>query len=151
VLGAEKLLYSKLLVPGTNPRIFSVSSHIGMAVNGKVPDGKHIMLHARQEAQKYLKDYDVPVGGKTLANRLSLYLNAYTLYNEVRPFGSCEIMASWNNDDGYKLYMFEPSGVYFGYTCCTAGKGRQTAKAEFEKTNFSSLTCREALFSVAKM
>jgi 20S proteasome subunit alpha 7 len=48
LLGAEKLMYSKLLVEGTNPRIFSVSKHIGMAVNGKVPDGKHIVTHARQ-------------------------------------------------------------------------------------------------------
>lgn len=47
--------------------------------------------------------------------------------------------------------MLEPSGAYFGYSACTSGKGRQTAKAEFEKTDFSKLTCREALFYVAKM
>jgi 20S proteasome alpha/beta subunit len=37
--------------------------------------------------------------------------------------------------------MLEPSGHYYGYTCCTAGKGRQTSKAEFEKRDFSKLTC----------
>jgi len=47
--------------------------------------------------------------------------------------------------------MLEPSGTYYGYTCCTAGKGRQIAKAEFEKHDFSKLTCEEALFNVAKM
>lgn len=47
--------------------------------------------------------------------------------------------------------MLEPSGAYYGYTACTAGKGRQTAKAEFEKTDFSKLTCREALFYICKM
>jgi len=140
-----------LLVDGTNPSIFNVYKHVGMVVNGKVPDGKHVMSHARHEAGKYFKDYDVLIGGRTLANRISLYLNAYTLYNEVRPFGSCEILASWNEDEGYGLYMLEPSGAYFGYSCCTAGKGRQTAKAEFEKTDFSKLTCREALFNIAKM
>jgi 20S proteasome alpha/beta subunit len=36
------------MVEGTNPRIFGVAKHIGMVVNGKVPDGKHIMTHARQ-------------------------------------------------------------------------------------------------------
>jgi 20S proteasome subunit alpha 7 len=56
------------------------------------------MNHGRHEASKFFKDYDVFIGGRTLANRLSLYLNAYTLYNEVRPFGSAEIFASWTQD-----------------------------------------------------
>lgn len=38
--------------------------------------------------------------------------------------------------------MLEPSGVYYGYSCCTSGKGRQTAKAQFEKTDFSKLTVK---------
>jgi 20S proteasome subunit alpha 7 len=49
----------------------------------------------------------------------------------VRPFGSTEILASYSKDEGYGLYMLEPSGMYYGYSCCTAGKGRQIAKAEF--------------------
>ena len=47
--------------------------------------------------------------------------------------------------------MLEPSGVYYGYSCCTAGKGRQIAKAQFEKNDFSKLTCEEALTYVAKI
>lgn len=91
-------MFSKLLVEGTHPRIFNVARHIGVVINGKVPDGKHVMNYGRQEAHKFFKDYDVQIGGRTLANRLSLYLNAFTLYNEVRPFGSTEILASWNAD-----------------------------------------------------
>lgn len=144
-------MFSKLLVQGTHRRIFNVDRHLGMVVNGKIPDGRHIMTYARNESQKFLKDFEIPITGKTLANRLALYLNAYTLYNSVRPFGSSEILASWSADEGYHLYMLEPSGAYYGYTCCTSGKGRQTAKAEFEKTDFSKLTCREALFYIAKM
>ena len=144
-------MFPKLLVQGTHRRISNVDRHIGMVVNGKIPDGRHIMNYGRNEAQKFFKDFDVVISGRTLANRLALYLNAYTLYNSVRPFGSSEIIASWNEDEGYHLYMLEPSGAYYGYTCCTSGKGRQTAKAEFEKTDFSKLACREALYSVAKM
>ena len=102
-----------------------------MVFAGKIPDGRHLMSHARSEATKFIKDFSLPIPGKTLADRLALYLNAYTLYNSVRPFGSIEIVASHSEDEGYSLYMLEPSGMYYGYTCCTAGKGRQTAKAEF--------------------
>lgn len=144
-------MFSKLLVQGTHKRVFNVDRHLGMVVNGKVPDGRHIMNYARNESKKFMKDFEIRIGGKTLANRLSLYLNAYTLYNSVRPFGSSEILASWSDDEGYNMYMLEPSGSYYGYSCCTSGKGRQVAKAEFEKTDFSKLTCREALFYIAKM
>lgn len=109
------------------------------------------MTYARSESNKFFKDFAIPISGRTLSDRLSLYLNAHTLYNAVRPFGSTEILASYSKDDGYGLFMLEPSGTYYGYTCCTAGKGRQIAKAEFEKHDFSNLTCEEALFNVAKM
>ena len=131
ILGAEKQVFSKLLVERTHRRIFNVEHSIGMVVGGKIPDGRHLMTYARTEATKFLKDFSLPISGKTLADRLSLYLNAYTLYNSVRPFGSTEIVASFSEDEGYGLYMLEPSGVYYGYSCCTAGKGRQTAKAQF--------------------
>ncbi len=88
------------------------------------------MNYARSETLKYLKDFDVPITGKTLSDRLALYLNAHTLANSVRPFGSSEIIASWNEYDGYKLHMLELTGNYYGYTACTAGKGRQVVKAE---------------------
>ena len=130
-MGAEKQVFSKLLVDRTHRRIFNVDQSIGMVVCGKIPDGRHLMTHARTEATKFLKDFSLNISGRTLADRLSLYLNAYTLYNSVRPFGSTEILASYTEDEKYGLYMLEPSGTYYGYSCCTAGKGRQTAKAQF--------------------
>jgi 20S proteasome subunit alpha 7 len=151
ILGAEKLVFSKLLVDGTNRRIYNVDQGIGMVVAGKIPDGRHIMNYARNEANSFEKDFDISIDGRTLAERLALYKNAYTLANAVRPYGSSEILASYTKEDGYGLYMMEPSGNYFGYTCCTAGKGRQVAKAEFERTDFSKLSCEEALFYVCKM
>lgn len=94
-----------MLVERTNRRIFNVDRSIGMVVAGKIPDGRHLMSHARHEATKFLKDFALPISGRTLADRLSLYLNAYTLYNAVRPFGSTEIVASYTEDEGFGLYM----------------------------------------------
>ena len=88
ILGAEKQVFSKLLVERTNPRIFNVDRAIGLVVAGKIPDGRHLMGYARNEAHKFHKDYEARISGKTLCDRVSLYLNAHTLYNSVRPFGS---------------------------------------------------------------
>jgi 20S proteasome subunit alpha 7 len=92
------------------------------------------------------------------------YLQAYTLYSSVRPFGITAIVAGWDSElelpvdgqvgsgpsigsggktEGKKyggpgLYMIEPSGLYWGYYGAATGKGRQTAKAELEKLDLSA-------------
>ena len=85
-----------------------------------------------------------------LADRVSQYVQAYTLYSSVRPFGVSGLLAT-HDRNGYGLYMVEPSGVYYGYTGAAIGKGRTVAKTELEKLNFSELTVREAVKIAAKM
>ena len=69
IMGAEKLMFSKLLVDGTHRRIYNVDKHVGKAVYSKLPDGWHIMSYFRNESQKHTKDYDVEISGKTLSTR----------------------------------------------------------------------------------
>lgn len=87
---------------------------------------------------------------QALADRLGLYVQAFTLYSSVRPFGISAILGGID-EDGPALFMIEPSGVYWGYHGCAIGKGRQLAKTEIEKLDLQSITCREAVEAVAKM
>jgi len=48
---------------------------------------------------------------QVLADRLSMYMHAYTLYSFVRPFGCSILLASYDKTDGAELYCIEPSGV----------------------------------------
>ncbi len=90
---------------------------------------------------------------------MGAYVQAYTLYNSVRPFGITAIIGGWDaetelsvdgavgsgpkvgaggktqgvKEGGPFLYMIEPSGLYWGYYGAATGKGRQAAKAELEK------------------
>lgn len=94
---------------------------------------------------------------------MGAYVQAYTLYSSVRPFGITAIIAGFDADaetpvdgsvgsgpsigsggqakeakeGGPYLYMIEPSGSYWGYYGAATGKGRQTAKAELEKLKLS--------------
>jgi len=151
ILGSEKLVVSKLLVEGTNRRIFNVHDNLGIVVGGRIPDGKHVVNRAKQEAQQYKQNYGIDVSGSVLTDRIAQYFHTYTLYYEYRPFGCSAIIASYDEFDGYSLYMIEPSGQYLGYYGCASGKGKQLAKGQLDKTDFKTLTCREALFHVAKM
>jgi 20S proteasome subunit alpha 7 len=90
---------------------------------------------------------------------MGAYVQAYTLYSSVRPFGITAIVGGYDaetsvdvdgavgsgpksgsggkvkgaKEGGPYLYMIEPSGLYWGYYGAATGKGRQAAKAELEK------------------
>ncbi|KAF9452068.1 20S proteasome subunit [Macrolepiota fuliginosa MF-IS2] len=150
VLAVEKLIHSKLLVPEANRRIQTIDRHIGLATAGLLADGRNITTRARDEAVNYREAYNAPTPLKILADRLGLYVQAYTLYSSVRPFGISTILGAVDKD-GPSLYVVEPSGVFFGYNGAAVGKGRQLAKTELEKLKLSELTTREAVYEAARI
>ncbi|GBC53813.2 N-terminal nucleophile aminohydrolase [Rhizophagus irregularis DAOM 181602=DAOM 197198] len=150
VLAVEKLVQSKLLVPGSNRRIQTVDTHIGVATAGLLADGRHIINRARDEAESHRDIFKTQIPGKTIADRVGQYVQMYTLYSSVRPFGSSVIIGTVDKE-GPQLYMIEPSGVYWGYHGCAIGKGKQVAKTEIEKLKLSELSLREAVNAAAKI
>ncbi|KAF8528786.1 20S proteasome subunit [Hysterangium stoloniferum] len=150
VLAVEKLVHSKLLVPDANRRIQTIDRHIGVATAGLLADGRHLANRARDEAQNLRDTYRTPPTLKAVADRLGLYVQAYTLYSSVRPFGISSILAAVDKT-GPALYVIEPSGVFYGYNGAAVGKGRQLAKTELEKLKLSEMTTREAVMEAARI
>ncbi|KAJ6848643.1 proteasome subunit alpha type-3 [Iris pallida] len=150
VMGVEKLITSKMMLPGSNRRIHSIHRHSGMAVAGLAADGRQIVARAKSEATSYEKTYGEPMPVKELADRVASYVHLCTLYWWLRPFG-CGVILGGYDRDGPQLYMVEPSGVSYRYFGAAIGKGRQAAKTEIEKLKLSEMTCREGVIEVAKI
>ena len=137
VLISEKIKQSRAIVSGSNPSIYSVAPHIGIAICGLLPDGRNIVSRAKLEASSYLKTYGIPISGQILAERLSIYVHAHTCHWGARPFGCCVFISSYDTDKKYHLYMLENSGNFYEYYSCATGKGRQIVKSTVEKDNFA--------------
>ncbi|XLR35626.1 hypothetical protein HN51_044993 [Arachis hypogaea] len=179
VLGVEKLIASKMMLPGSNRRIHSVHRHSGMAVAGLAADGRQIVARTKSEATNYDSVYGEPIPVKELAERVASYVHLCTLYwwlrfSEIdshyhfklyffvfftsitycwqfhRPFG-CGVILGGYDRDGPQLYMVEPSGVSYRYFGAAIGKGRQAAKTEIEKLKLTDMTCRQGVIEVAKI
>jgi 20S proteasome subunit alpha 7 len=90
--------------------------------------------------------------GQVLADRLSGYVQAYTCYGSVRPFGISTLVAGIDKT-GPKLYAIEPSGVYYGYRATASGKGKALAKTELEKViaKEGGVTVKEGVMELARM
>ncbi|OWB62523.1 hypothetical protein B5S31_g5432 [[Candida] boidinii] len=150
VLATEKIITSKLLVPGKNKRIQSIDRHVGVVYSGLLPDGRHFVNRGRDESQTFKSTYKEKITVPGLTDRLGYYVQAYTCYNSVRPFGINAIVGGVD-DDGAHLYMVEPSGTYWGYVGAATGKGRQTAKSELEKLDLPNITAKEAVKEAARI
>lgn len=107
--------------------------------SGLIPDGRHLVSRARDEASSWRTTWKSPIPIGALANRLGSYVQAYTLYSSVRPFGITAIVGGWDSElergvdgevgsgpkggsggkakgtraGGPGLYMIEPSGLYW--------------------------------------
>ncbi|KTF88891.1 hypothetical protein cypCar_00022658, partial [Cyprinus carpio] len=164
VFGVEKLILSKLYEQGSNKRIFNIDRHVGMAVAGLLADARSLSEVSREEASNFRSNYGHDIPLKHLADRVAMYVHAYTLYSAVRPFGCSFILGSYDEDDGPQLYMVDPSGISYGYWGCAIGKAKQAAKTEIEKLQvkvvklvnvnlvfqMKEMTCRELVKEVAK-
>ncbi|KAH8499312.1 hypothetical protein H0E87_018004 [Populus deltoides] len=149
VMGVEKLIASKMMLPGSNRRIHTVHRHSGMfafsipdkigsclgsvgfdsdaAVAGLAADGRQIVARAKSEASNYQSVYGEPIPVKELADRVASYVHLCTLYWWLRPFG-CGVILGGYDRDGPQLYMVEPSGISYRYFGAAIGKGKQAAK-----------------------
>ena len=51
VMGTEKLVLNKMMISGTDKRLYGIDIHTGGVINGITPDGRSIVQRAREECQ----------------------------------------------------------------------------------------------------
>ena len=49
-MGTEKIVHNKMMISGTDKRVYNVTKQIGAVCNGMVPDGRAMVNRAREEA-----------------------------------------------------------------------------------------------------
>ena len=153
VLGVEKAVLNRMLVPGSNRRIAAVDYHAAIAMSGLAADARQLVNKARSECNEYQAFYGSPITGKVLAERLGGHIHSHTLYWYLRPFGCAILLAVYDEEaaGGPSLYALEPSGSAQRYFACAIGKMKQGAASELEKLNFAQLTCAQAVDHIARI
>lgn len=152
LFASQKLKLSKMLVHGTNKRSFALSKNMGAVVTGLLPDGRHLVNIARDQAREFKSVYGDPMSAFQLAERMGSYMHTYTLYGAVRPFGISFLMGATEGEKNKPaLYQISPAGHVTKWAAKAVGKGHSLANTELEKLDLSTLTCQEALFHAAKI
>lgn len=124
ILGTEKIVLNKMMVGGTDKRLYTVNLHTGGVINGLIPDGRSIVQRAREESSQYENMFGIRIPGAVLADRLAMRFQMSTIYSSYRPIGTSIIFANHDAQKGFALYMAEPSGACFQYYGCASGRGK---------------------------
>uniref|UniRef100_A0A7S1XC26 Proteasome subunit alpha type n=1 Tax=Compsopogon caeruleus TaxID=31354 RepID=A0A7S1XC26_9RHOD len=151
VLAVEKIVTSKMLVPGTLRRLHILDQHAALGVCGLLADGRQLVNVGRNDCANYLEVYQEVIPGRLLADRLAMWVHMYTMRVWIRPFGCSVLIASYEETEGPRLYMIEPSGMCYRYYGCAVGKGKTASKTQLEKFDFAQLSARDAIKELAKI
>jgi len=72
IMGTEKIITNKMLLAGTDKRLYSIALNAGGVVNGITPDGRAMIQKARDECKSYKDMFHVKIPGVSLADRVAL-------------------------------------------------------------------------------
>ncbi len=131
VLLVDKRITSRLLEAESVEKIFKIDDHIGAATSGLVADARVLIDRARVESQINRMTYNESMGVEALAKKICDYMQTYTQYGGVRPYGAALLIAGVN-DDSIGLFETDPSGTLLEYKATGIGAGRNVVMEVFE-------------------
>jgi proteasome alpha subunit len=143
ILGVDKNVSSKLIVPKSIEKIFQIDEHIGVATSGLVADARRLVEDARVRAQRNRLVYSEPIGVLALTRDLCDIKQAYTQYGGARPFGTALLIAGVN--DKPHLFETDPSGAFTEFTAGAIGMGKRDVEKLLEERYKPGINRQEAI------
>jgi proteasome alpha subunit len=131
VLAADKRIVEKLVVPKSMEKVMQIDKHMGVTMSGLISDGRILVEKAQEESQRNKILFDEPIDILTLTKIIGDYKQMYTQYAGLRPFGVSLLIGGV--DDEPRLFVTEPSGIFFEYKATAIGKNAEVINKILEK------------------
>ena len=144
ILAADKRILEKFVVADTIEKIHQIDKHIGATMSGLISDGRVLIDMARVKAQNHRVTYEEPTDVLSLVKEVANQQQAYTQYAGARPYGVALLIAGVD-ETGPRIFMTEPSGIYFEYKAVSVGDGAKEVNKTIEKKYKESMTTKQGL------
>lgn len=132
ILLALKNVASNLVEYSVLDKIKKIDTNISCTFCGLSADARNLIDFAREEAQinKFLYGDNIPI--KFLVENLCQYMNVYSRFEIVRPFGVVLFIAGVD-EKGPHLFVTDPSGAFLEYKAICEGKKKNVVIKYLEK------------------
>ena len=144
VLVADKRILEKLIVPQSIEKVFQVDKHIGATMSGLISDGRVLVQRAQAKAQSHKITYDEKIDVLSLVKDISDQQQLFTQYAGARPYGVA-LLVGGVDSSGARLFMTEPSGIYFEYQATSMGEGSNIVNKYLDENYKESMTTEHGI------
>jgi proteasome alpha subunit len=143
VLVADRRIMDKLMVAESVEKTFPVDDHIISSLSGLPSDGRVLIERAQLKAQQHRVTYDSPIDILSIVKDMCDLKQICTQSGGLRPFGVSLLVAGVNNGES-KLFLTEPSGIYFQYHANAIGQNSEEINSILEKEFKKTMTVEQA-------
>ena len=143
LLVADKRIIDKLIVGHSVEKVFQIDEHIAASASGILSDGRILIEKAQVLAQQHRVTYDEPIDVHSIVKDMCNLKQAYTQYGGARPFGVALLVAGV--DGKAKLFVTDPTGIYFEYKATAIGEAEDDIKKILEKKYKENMSLDDGL------
>jgi proteasome alpha subunit len=144
VLVADKRILEKLMVPQSIEKVFQIDKHIGATMSGLISDGRVLVQKAQSKAQSHKITYDEEIDVLSLVKDISDQQQLFTQYAGARPYGVALLIGGIDTT-GPRLFMTEPSGIYFEYLATSMGEGSAIVNKYLDENYKENMTTEQGV------
>lgn len=144
ILLALKNVASNLVEYSVLDKIKKIDTYISCTFCGLSADARNLIDFAREEAKinKFLYGDNIPI--KFLVENLCQYMNVYSRFEIVRPFGVVLFIAGVD-EKGSHLFVMDPSGAFLEYKAICEGKKKNVVIKYLEKYYNENMNIKTAI------
>lgn len=125
-------------------KVFKIDDHISSTFSGYSADGRALLQRARVEAQIERITYGEVIDPEVLSEKIGDYLQSFTQYGGVRPFGIAVLFGSVYEGDTF-LYFIDPGGAIFSCLATAIGANEAAAKEVLKNGYKKTLTTKATI------
>lgn len=145
LLVADKRIIEKLIVAQTVEKVFQIDSHIAAAASGIISDGRVLVERAQILAQQHSVTFDSPIDIQTLVRDICNIKQMYTQVSGARPFGVSLLFAGVEEDETTRLFVTDPTGIFFEYKATAIGEAETALKEILDSEYKEDMTIDDGL------
>lgn len=148
LLVTDKRIVDNLVVIDAIEKIFPIDDHIISTAAGILSDARVLVERAQNKAQENRITYDSPVDTLTIVKDICALKQLCTQSGGLRPFG-VSLLVAGVDEDGIKLFLTDPTGLYYQYKAAVIGEGESEIQEILYKEYKDSISIKDALVLAA--
>ena len=118
----DKRILDPLIVTSEVEKIWQIDDHIGVSASGILSDARVLIERSQVTSQQHKVTYDAPIDVLTIVKDICDLKQLTTQSGGLRPFG-VSLLVGGIDEEGSKLYLTDPTGIYFPYQAIAIGEG----------------------------